>query len=264
MSRFKSFCDYRFFSDEVREERRFFLGDEAKRFLEAISDQSNDRKLSIPKGIRFSRARKENTNRTEADTANLEGADRSPFSCKEMKPTHKKQTTDKTSFVVPDGRVRPRGIPCLYLASDKKTATIEVRPTDGEFVTVAEFRTTRALTLVRFRQGAPADENRGLQDIYDLSLPGADEDAFQSKVDRDVWGEIDLAFSKPVERDGEYLDYVPTQIIAESLLARGGYDGIVYRSSLNPEGFNLALFDLDDAKCISTRLVCFDSGGAVR
>ncbi len=47
-------------------------------------------------------------------------------------------------------------------------------------------------------------------------------------------------------------EYVPTQIIAETLKFRA-FDGIAYRSSLG-EGHNIALFDLRAASLISCHL----------
>ncbi|MDQ6706725.1 MAG: RES family NAD+ phosphorylase [Acidobacteriota bacterium] len=68
-----------------------------------------------------------------------------------------------------------------------------------------------------------------------------------------VWGDIAEAFSKPVTLDEPHSDYVPTQILGESF-RNCGYDGIVYKSFLNPEGFNVALFDLASADLMNCGL----------
>jgi len=49
-----------------------------------------------------------------------------------------------------------------------------------------------------------------------------------------------------VTRDDPKLDYVPTQILAETFRRRG-FDGILYRSLLDGSGLNVALFDVDSA-----------------
>ena len=62
-----------------------------------------------------------------------------------------------------------------------------------------------------------------------------------------VWKQIDSAFALPVSRDDDPTAYVPTQIIAE-VFKNEGYDGVAYKSALKEDGFNIALFKLDDAR----------------
>jgi len=64
-----------------------------------------------------------------------------------------------------------------------------------------------------------------------------------------VWLEIDKAFSEPVIPSDRTADYIPTQIIAE-LFKSGGFDGIVYKSSLST-GSNVVLFNLGVADLIN-------------
>jgi hypothetical protein len=68
-----------------------------------------------------------------------------------------------------------------------------------------------------------------------------------------IWVAIDRAFATPVSKDDESRDYIPTQIIAE-LFKSEGYDGIVYKSLLSDDGYNLALFNLDDASVVHCAL----------
>ena len=68
-----------------------------------------------------------------------------------------------------------------------------------------------------------------------------------------MWIAIDRAFATPVSRDDEFKEYVPTQIIAE-LFKSEGFDGIVYKSLLSDDGFNLAIFNLDDANIVHCEL----------
>jgi hypothetical protein len=49
---------------------------------------------------------------------------------------------------VGDGRVNPRGIPCLYLADAAGAAISEMRPWVGSYVTLAAFKTARDCLLV--------------------------------------------------------------------------------------------------------------------
>ena len=69
---------------------------------------------------------------------------------------------------------------------------------------------------------------------------------------KSVWTEIDNAFSRPVGREDESTEYVPTQILAE-LFRGAGYEAIAYRSLLGKQGFNVVLFDPGDADPVDGR-----------
>lgn len=68
-----------------------------------------------------------------------------------------------------------------------------------------------------------------------------------------VWGDIGEAMSTPYSQEEQSLNYIPTQIIAERL-RRAGMDGMVYRSLLAKDGYNLVLFNLKDADPINFQL----------
>ena len=141
---------------------------------------------------------------------------------------HSKERMIPTSGYAGDGRVAPRGIPSLYLALDRDTATAEVRPWVGSYVSLAQFKVMRDCTVV--------DCSLALEQEQSIWLAFEDpsrEDA--SRRETGVWGDIAHAFSKPVAVDEPHLDYIPTQILAEAFRGHG-YDGIVYRSLLHEEG----------------------------
>ena len=124
------------------------------------------------------------------------------------------------------GRLNPRGIPYLYLASDELTAISEVRPWKDAELTLAEFRTIRTLKLANFSAQA-----RYVQ-APETGMEGADF----------TWRElITWLFSVPFDpRDDSA--YVPTQYIAERVKA-SQFDGLIYDSALHEGGYNLALFN---------------------
>jgi RES domain len=62
-----------------------------------------------------------------------------------------------------------------------------------------------------------------------------------------VWAEIDYAFSRPVSRSDESIEYVPTQILAEAFLS-AGYEAIAYGSYFGDPGYNVVLFDINDVE----------------
>jgi hypothetical protein len=131
-----------------------------------------------------------------------------------------------------EGRVNPKGIPCLYAATHQETAVAEVRPWMGAHVSVAELTILRTLRLVNC-----TNEPSGL-DYY--SRGDSSLDATQRE--QACWRAIDRAFARPVSRDDQIAEYAPTQIIAE-VLRQEGFDGIGYRSALG-SGHNIAIFDL--------------------
>jgi len=51
-----------------------------------------------------------------------------------------------------EGRVNPKGIPCLYHASTRKAAISEMRPGISDFLSVARFKTLRDLKIMNFNK----------------------------------------------------------------------------------------------------------------
>ena len=145
-----------------------------------------------------------------------------------------------------EGRANPAGIPVLYLASCQQTAISEVRPWIGTELSVAQFKIVRDLKALDLSQG------HGEFWIDHLTLKQIDD---SEKIDakateKAVWIEIDNAFSRPVRHSDDVANYAPTQILAE-LFQDAGYDAIVYRSQFGEMGFNIALFNVEDAEPIT-------------
>jgi hypothetical protein len=145
---------------------------------------------------------------------------------------------------VGDGRVNPRGIPCLYLASTQEAAVAEVRPWVGSYISLAQFKVMRDVTVVDCRK------DKRLFPNWLLSKNPHDIPA--EKREQIAWGDIGHAFSRPVTPDEPVTEYVPTQVLAEAFRAHG-FDAIVYRSLLG-EGLNVALFDCTAAELLNCGL----------
>ncbi|MFC4233890.1 RES family NAD+ phosphorylase [Thalassospira xianhensis] len=225
MGYFKSWADYYSFQLEVRLKQRYMRSKEAESFLAAIKTTSKSRVQLLGEKRSFWRAQVGITTReTEDDPYEIECA----FPPERMKPLRGKAT---------EGRANPRGIPYLYLATTKETAMSEVRPWIGAEISVAHFVTARELQIVDCSRGHDA-----LIPIFETPKP--------EEVDDLAWAEIAKAFSKPTTQGDQTADYVPTQIIAE-LLKIEGYDGIAYKSQFGENGFNVVLFDIDDAYLVS-------------
>ena len=137
-----------------------------------------------------------------------------------------------------EGRVNPKAIPFLYLATDKETAMAEVRPWIKSYVSVGLFKILRDLVLV----------NCSVEHATHAWL-GYMHEPDPPEREKVVWADIDRAFSQPMTTDESSADYAPTQILAEAFRSHG-YDGVVYKSLLG-KGFNVALFDLDAADLVN-------------
>jgi hypothetical protein len=136
-----------------------------------------------------------------------------------------------------EGRVNPKGIPCLYLATDKDTAMAEVRPWLGLYVSVGQFRTLKELMIVDC-----SVSHASLQDWYF-------EEPNPKDREKAVWAALDRAFSEPVNADDSIAEYAPTQVVAEVFRA-DGCDGVLYKSLLG-KGLNIALFDAGAADLVN-------------
>jgi len=244
VTEFASTDSYNRFEQTVKRKARYVHDDEVRAFLAVVVETSQTRKKSIEASTVLWRAQRGYTWRTEN-----QGQEEEEFEVPDaLEP---ERMRPKAEFVG-DGRVNPRGIPCLYLASNKDTAMAEVRPWVGSYVSLAQFKVMRDVFVV----DCTTDKR-----IFPNWLLNQDQREIPAeKREKVVWGDIAHALSRPVTPDEPVTEYVPTQILAEAFRAHG-YDGIVYRSLLG-DGFNIALFDCDVAELLNcglyeTNLVSF-------
>ncbi len=228
---FKSWWDFHTFCSSVRHKSRFVHDRAVGNFLSTLHETSKDRHRRVSAGKYVWRAQLGNAVRvlTQDD---IEYDDPVPYAAGRMKPL---------PYSAHEGRVNPKGIPCLYVANDKETAMSEVRPTMASTISVAQLRLNRDLTLIDFSIGH-ADKGTPLF----LDEPEPEERA------KAIWMQVDRAFSQPVVSDFATAEYVPTQVISE-FFKKKGFDGVVYKSQLGP-GFNIALFDLNSAEVANCAL----------
>jgi hypothetical protein len=146
-----------------------------------------------------------------------------------------------------EGRANPKGIPVLYLATERDTALQEVRPWIGSLVSVASFEVRRDLRVIDCSKGS-AGKHLCKEMFARMDHLSPDD------LELSNWTDIDEAFAEPVNRSDDVADYAPTQIIAE-LFKREEYDGIKYRSALSTTGHNVALFDMAAAEVVSCEVL---------
>lgn len=215
------------FDRAVRKSYRFARTQEQLEFITEVNASSANRIRRLEKGVHLYRAQLGFSWREE---------EIAPDVFEEVPCAHNAQRMIPDPNLVGEGRVNAKGIACLYLSTKETTAALEVRPLIGSHVSIGVFRIKRDLRIVdcsealigtfaRFKEGEWAEED----------------------IERQVWTDINNAFSAPIERSDAGLTYVPTQIIAETLRLQG-YDGVAYKSGYGEDGYNVALFDIEAAE----------------
>ena len=214
-------CDYLQFDLYTTTWFRYRYDEEINRYIEATVESAAFRGVKLEQGTSLWRAQlgcrvcMELTGKKQIWKDDTNGcgypSNCRPFTVERMKPEPERAK---------EGRVNPKGIPCLYLATHKDTAMSEVRPWHEARISLARFELTQDVVLVDCTQTLPSDRS-----------------------DREGWDWywIGEAFSQPVSPSDDVSDYAPTQILAEAFRQRR-YDGILYDSALNTDGKNVALF----------------------
>ena len=223
---FESWRDFESFATTVRERSRYVLSDDCKRFVDAVRYTALRRMRTLDEGTSFWRAQIHHelqavTGAEEPEFGPTHLYDRFVPALPERMMPKKDQATE--------GRVNPKGIPCLYLASTKETAMSEMRPWMDTVLTVAEFKLKQSVIVIDVTQPEPSGVPR-----------------WEMEPEECAWQEIGEAFSEPVSRSDEVADYAPTQYLAE-VFKDALFGGILYRSRVAKDGINLALFNPDDA-----------------
>ena len=234
MAGFKSWRSYWEFANHVKESRRYVWDQDTQAFLDTVAATRYKREDKIRAGSIVWRAQI-GVDWVYDEKKHVE----EPFGF------HKDRMKPVPQFAS-DGRANSANIPVLYLATCLKTAISEVRPWTGSEVSGAQFRIVRDLKVIDLstRYGEVPWSLLTFQHLVGWESP--DEETTEEVV----WRAIDNAFSKPVALPENVTEYTPTQILAELFLSLG-YDAIVYRSEFGDEGYNLALFNVDDAEIIN-------------
>lgn len=201
------------FKDEIRNTNRFFIQNTLD--FEALKSIFASYSRSYPKNKSFFRAR-------ASDKLGLE----------------KEKMGRPPGILATPGRANPKGISYLYLANDIKTTLYEVRASIYDYVTVAEFLLKEEINLISLRHSERWSPFQ-LDDINKYLL----YEQFVMSLHNDL--------KKPLRRQDSELEYLPTQYLCE-LIKSLGYDGVEYGSSMNPQGFNIALFSDAKVECISS------------
>lgn len=139
------------------------------------------------------------------------------------------------------GRMNPAGIAALYAAYSMDTCIAELRPPVGSVVVGARFDLVRPICVL--------DTTRFQRPVRNI---GMFEKAHRKRLTQWTFMQrFRSEIAKPILPDDEYLDYIPTQAVAEYLChhhrfkLRGvehGIDAIIFQSAQDPEkGKNIVL-----------------------
>lgn len=234
---FATWQSYTHFAERVRLKRRYVWGIEENSFLDTVLATIRDRSGYLEEGTIFYRAQQGVDWR---DVTDSEGnIDQKPegYGSERMKPRPNQAN---------EGRANPAGISVLYLGTTEQTAISEVRPWIGASLSVAQFKILKRLKAIDLSRG------HGQSSFLVAGIPymHTDEAVNSNEKEEAVWIDIDNAFSRPVTLSDGEADYVPTQILAE-LFRNAGYDAIIYKSQFGEKGYNIALFNVNDADAIN-------------
>lgn len=239
LTKFSNAHAFEEFKKEVTRRSRYLRSAGGERFLRAVAETSERRLRLIPPGTMFWRAQIGHEWIVDARAGTrIPG----PHSKTRMKPLEDRAY---------EGRVNPKGIPCLYFATTREVAMSEVRPWLGSVVTVGRFETSREQKVV------------DCSVFHGDEIPSIDA-ASEEELEHLIWAHIDHAFARPVTRSDNVADYAATQVLAEVFRLKG-YDGIIYRSAFSAEGTNVALFDLTcahqlDSSIFTVRRATYEFG----
>jgi len=229
MAEFRSWRSYWDFKSSVSSTNRYIFSTDIQEFLDTILFTSKKRQTKFPRNTILWRAQigcREPFDENDVDDI--------PYEFERMKPIE---------YRAVEGRANPKGIPYLYLATDKNTAMAEVRPWKGQRISLGLFRVTKILNVVDFSPKL-------------VNPPVYFKETTPENREESVWAWMNDAFSQPTTASDDIAAYAATQIIAE-MFKNNGADGIVYRSSLG-DGDNIMLFDLKSAEIVNCAVYIVD------
>jgi hypothetical protein len=194
------------FADDIKYHNRFFVNEQVDtELLQSIFERLA---VVIPPNTEFFRAR---------------------LSPKALPP---EDMGKPPAILATAGRANPVGIPYLYLCNDLKTTLYETRIALHETVNVAKFISTEPINLVSLKKIA----SLGPFEVIDKQFTLSEFISYRSYLQK-----LETELSKPVRKQDVHLDYLPTQFLCEFCKSIG-FDAVEYKSSMNQNGSNFALF----------------------
>jgi len=208
-----------FFAEGIKHKNRFFLSDALD--LDVLESTLLRFAKTYPPGHEFYRAR----------------ISEEELTCSQLgKPPVERATP---------GRANPVGIPYLYVSDSEKTTLYETRISLHESISVGRFVLIKPLQVISLKNIS----SHGPYEIQDMDF------AVEEFVEiRPYLIKLEDELSRPVRKQDVHLDYLPTQFLCEYIKSEG-FDAVEYRSAMNAEGYNLAIFNDDKLSCAGTKFL---------
>lgn len=132
-----------------------------------------------------------------------------------------------------EGRMSPKGVSCLYIASTPVTAMAEIRAAVHDTVAVAKMHPKERLRIL------------DLSGIDGISPCHSEVDCAELVANIENLRRIKAELVRPMRSTDDPVEYVPTQFIADCARRLGfdgiGYDSVMQSDEENP-GYNIACF----------------------
>ena len=238
---FKSPDEWRYFCSYIIKTNRYVLDKHWKEFINIILFTATKREIPLKKGSTLVRARIGSHYEEKEGTDGELKIDYGPLHCKDM--------TAPPSDKARSGRINPRGISYLYLSNDIETAILEVRSWLGQDVSVGYFEISSNLKCI--------DTSRDKEGHY-ICLEENQPALTPEVMEKYVWSRINESFSRPISMGDEHTNYIPTQYLSECFKT-AGYDGIIYKSALTKKGYNVVLFNPENAQLTEAKVFQIES-----
>jgi len=133
-------------------------------------------------------------------------------------------------------RANSEGISCLYLSDSEETTLHEARVGEYDYVSIAQFEAVEDVEVVNIAL------------LSEIS-PFLEIDTIQLAINLSNFKRLGEEVAKPMRRHDSSLDYLPTQYLCDYIKSLG-YAGFEYRSAMNEDGSNVAIFYPDKFRCI--------------
>lgn len=233
---FKNPDEWSYFCSYIIKTNRYVLDKHWEEFIDTILFTATKREFILKEGKTLKRARIGSLYEEKEDLDGKLKIEYEPLPCKDLVAP----PPDKAI----DGRINPRGISYLYLSNHEETAILEVRSWIGQDVSVGYFEISNNLKCI--------DTSRDKEFPY-FCLEENPPALTPETIEKYVWSSINESFSRPVSLEDQHIDYIPTQYISECF-KMVGYDGIIYKSAYTEKGYNVVIFNPENAKLKGARI----------
>lgn len=151
------------------------------------------------------------------------------------------------------GRLNAEGVSLLYLCTRAETSIKEVRASFDDNIYIGRFLLNRSISVVDLTRF----------DASSLYSDSDSENLLSYYFNRDTLKKIAKELSRPTNTSSSAISYIPTQYISDYIKSlididdndnktnKVLFDGILYASTMDSDGLNLALFDPKLAECVN-------------